>query len=67
MVKFTPSPDRTANVTLLAGAILGCVTPTVSKLLAKQPLDTNDFMTLFGCLAGLLTGNVARRKKIPLA
>lgn len=65
MVKFVPSSDRKVNVTLLAGAILGCATPTISKLLSKQPLDTNDFMTLFGCLAGLLTGNVERKKKVP--
>lgn len=63
MFKINVSKDKAINLPLLIGGLATCVAPPLSKFLAKQPIDADDWLLFFGCLAGLLTGNVERKRK----
>lgn len=64
MIKFNVSSDKAVNLPLLIGGITACVAPPLSKFLASQPIEANDWLIFFGCLAGLFTGNVERKPRI---
>jgi hypothetical protein len=63
MIKFNVSTDKAVNLPLLIGGIATCVAPPLSKFLTNQPIAADDWLLFFGCLAGLLTGNVERNRK----
>jgi hypothetical protein len=63
MIKFNVSTDKAVNLPLLIGGIATCVAAPLSKYLANQPIVADDWLFFFGCLAGLLTGNVERKRK----
>jgi len=63
MIKFNVSSDKAVNLPLLIGGVTACVAPPLSKYLASQPIDANDWLIFFGCLAGLFTGNIERKRK----
>lgn len=63
MFKINVSKDKAVNIPLLIGGIATCVAPPLSKFLANQPIAADDWLLFFGCLAGLMTGNVERNRK----
>jgi hypothetical protein len=63
MFKINVSKDKAINLPLLIGGITACVAPPLSKFLTNQPIAADDGLSFFGCLAGLLTGNVERNRK----
>lgn len=64
-VKVSVSKDVIANAPLLAGALLGICAGPISKLLGGQPVDTTDWLALFGGISALLTGNLERKSFAP--
>lgn len=63
MLKINVSKDKAINLPLLIGGITACIAPPLSKFLTNQPIAADDWLIFFGCLAGLLTGNVERNRK----
>lgn len=64
-VKVSVSKDILANAPLLAGAVLGILAGPISKLLGGQPLVEGDWLSLFGGISALLTGNLERKSFAP--